>query len=587
MIKKNRFFLKVFTGYFFIILFLAVSIFLISFRNIRSSYVETLTEQLHNVAFSLVSDIHQMLIEEKFEDIDPFLKTLGKQIKMRLTVIAPDGAVLGDSEEAPVSMDNHSQRKEVAQALQGETGNSIRFSTTIQRDMLYVAVPVYDDNRVIGVIRTSLFLEDINSLLQNLQRKILFLSLVVIALATGITFLFSRSYFQPILKLINASREVARGNFKVRVDLQKKSEIGVLADSFNEMAAKIEELFAQMSNDKDELDCVISSIADGLLVIDANGKILAANESFMKIIRSDDLIGRNFADIFSNKQDERFIDAVIHARKNFVDEISWGDEGYLCSVSYVARKNEIVLVFHNITELQKLEKTKRDFVSNVSHELRTPLTAIKGFLETMEDEKNEEARNRYIEIIRRHTERLINIVKDLLLLSNLEDKHVRIECSDTNLAFLVPDILKVFEEKLRQKGIEVRLEIPEDIGTLQADYFKLEQLFINLIDNAIKYTDTGTITIAAANEDGKIRIEIRDTGIGITDDDLPRIFERFYVVDKSRSRKAGGTGLGLSIVKHIVQLHNGEIRVESRKDGGTRFIIILPRRQPSEQENQE
>ena len=248
---------------------------------------------------------------------------------------------------------------------------------------------------------------------------------------------------------------------------------------------------------------------------------------------------------------------------------------YRCSATYLASRDEIIAVLHDITDIRGLEKVKRDFVQNVSHELRTPLTAIKGYVETLEEEIDEQYKP-YLQVVKRNTDRLIHIVQDLLLLSRLEEEAVRLEPEDVDLAAVIDNALSIFEGRAREKNIRLIREIEGGIPLIRADGYKLEQMFINLFDNAIKYTDRGEVAVSVRGQDSLVRIEVRDTGIGILRQDIPRIFERFYVVDKSRSKKTGGTGLGLSIVKHIVLLHNGTIDVESAPGMGTRFIITLP-----------
>jgi two-component system phosphate regulon sensor histidine kinase PhoR len=255
-------------------------------------------------------------------------------------------------------------------------------------------------------------------------------------------------------------------------------------------------------------------------------------------------------------------------------EIRYSDNYYACNFTPV-NNDLIVVIMHDISELKRIEKMKRDFVSNVSHELRTPLTAIKGFLETLEDRADEKSRS-FLEIIKRNTERLINIVNDLLLLSELEERGVKPMVEEVNLRELLDKLSKLFQKQLQEKSLYLKINIKDEASVIMADPFQLEQLFINLVDNAIKYTEKGGVTIDISRDDGNIKIEIEDTGIGIPEEHLPRIFERFYVVDKSRSRRSGGTGLGLSIVKHIVLLHNGSISVKSKPQQGTRFTIILP-----------
>jgi len=252
------------------------------------------------------------------------------------------------------------------------------------------------------------------------------------------------------------------------------------------------------------------------------------------------------------------------------------DRIFLCSATFLKSGEEVVVVFHDITQVKNIEKIKKDFVVNVSHELRTPLTAIKGFVETLEEEVDGKIQH-YIDIIKRHTDRLINIVRDLLLLSELEEKGVTLEIEEVNVKNTVERIIPLFEQRLREKNLTLNLKVEGNLPPIKADPFKLEQMFMNLMDNAVKYTEKGGVFISVKKvREQKVCIEIQDTGIGIPKEHLPRIFERFYVVDKSRSRSFGGTGLGLSIVRHIVLLHNGSIDVESSPGSGTTFSITLP-----------
>jgi two-component system phosphate regulon sensor histidine kinase PhoR len=270
---------------------------------------------------------------------------------------------------------------------------------------------------------------------------------------------------------------------------------------------------------------------------------------------------------------------VMEERKNRIQEIEFKNKYYLCSITFLGSKEEMVAVLYDITELKNLERMKKDFVANISHELRTPLTAIKGFVETLEEE--EDIKNvQYLEVIKRHTDRLMHIINDLLLLSELEQTGSSLVTENVNLVTLAENILKVFEQGAKVKGIQLKLQAGKDLATIQADIFKLEQMFINLLDNAIKYTEKGEVSVTLTQVDTKSVIEVQDSGIGIPASHLPRIFERFYVVDKSRSKKLGGTGLGLSIVKHIALLHGGTIDVESSQGIGTKFTIVLPNTQP-------
>ncbi len=267
-------------------------------------------------------------------------------------------------------------------------------------------------------------------------------------------------------------------------------------------------------------------------------------------------------------------------RKNLSHEITVNEMVFLCSASFLKTDGGIVVVFHDISEIKRLEKIKSDFVLNVSHELRTPLTSIKGYADTIDEGSLSEENRHYLTIIRRNTERLINIVGDLLTLSKLEEREFALSLEPVALPFLIERVLKLFEDQARSKGFSLKMEAPEDLPPVLGDPFKLEQVFINLLDNAMKYTDAGGIAITVALSGDEVIAKVSDTGTGIPQEHIPRIFERFYVVDKSRSKKMGGTGLGLSIVKHIVLLHNGTVRVESAAGKGSAFIVSLPAVKP-------
>jgi len=373
---------------------------------------------------------------------------------------------------------------------------------------------------------------------------------------------------------------VGSGDFDFKIFLKKKGQLKELADNFNYMTDRIRDSFEDLLHQKRELDSIIASLRDGLLVLNREGKILIANKSFKNIIREEPIEGKFYWEVIRETVLDELVKKAKKKKGNLKGEIYLSGRSFLCSATFLESTEEVVLVFHDITQMKNLEKMKRDFVANISHELRTPLTAIKGFVETLEEEVEEEKRA-YTDIIKKHTERLINIIQDLLFLSELEGREVKLEVEKVDLKKIVEGLLPVFERRLKEKGLQLKVLSDPEFPLIEADPFKIEQMFINLIDNAIKYTDRGEISISLKKRENRVIIEVQDTGIGISEEHLPRIFERFYVVDKSRSRKMGGTGLGLSIVKHIVLLHNGSIDVESTPSVGTKFIISLPFRQSS------
>ncbi|MCK4396890.1 HAMP domain-containing protein [candidate division WOR-3 bacterium] len=572
---KKSFFFKIFFGYFFIIFLLSFLFLVSTFKTIRNSYIDILTGNLKNLGITLRLKIIPLLEENHFEELDTLIKKLGRNINTRITVIDPRGVVLADSEKDPELMENHKNRPEIRDALNGETGKSLRFSTTVKGEMLYVAVPVEKDKRVLGILRVSLFLKDINILLGNIRSRIIQIALIAIIISLSGATLFSKGLSNPIKELVRGARKVAFGDFDVKIYLRNRDELKELADAFNYMTHKIKTLFSDLSFRKGELDSIISSLQQGLLVLDKDGKIVLSNESSQKILQNNNIEGKLYWEVIREPKLSDLIKRVADEKGSLVGEVEFNEKTFVCSAIFIAAQEEIVLIFHDITEIRNLEKVKKDFVVNVSHELRTPLTAIKGFVETLEDEVNKKHIH-YLEIIKKHTERLINIVEDLLLLSEFEEKKAKLEIEEVNLNSLVENVQTIFNQKIKEKGLTLELNRDKEIPIIKADPFKLEQLFINLIDNAINYTEKGKIRLSLTRENQYLKIEIEDTGIGIPHENLPRIFERFYVVDKSRSRKLGGTGLGLSIVKHIVLLHNGKIDVESTYGKGTKFKIILP-----------
>lgn len=575
---KKTIFLKLFSGYFFLILILSSVILIFSFITIREHYINVLTVNLKNQASVLRLKIVPFLIEKHFDKLDVLVRQLGKEIDSRITIIDINGIVLSDSVENKKLMENHKNRAEVIDALNGNTGTSLRFSSTAKEKMLYVAIPIKENNKIIGVLRLSLFLKQVNTLLDSLKMKIINIVLIVIIISLIFAYVLSASLSKPIKSLADASRQIAKGNFNTKIFLKSTDELKELSDSFNYMTEEVKALFAELSRQKEELNSIISTIQEGLLVLDKEGKIILCNKSFEDIVKNGHIKGKLYWEICREPELSELVKRVWKDRENLTGEIQLYDKKYLFSATFFSIKEEIIILLHDITEIKNIEKIKKDFIVNVSHELRTPLTAIKGFVETLEG-TTEKKNKQYLEIIKRNTDRLISIVKDLLLLSELEDKGLNLELEKVNLKKLIEDVVKIFEQKTKEKKLPIKINVNDEVLDIKADFFRLEQLFINLIDNAVKYTEKGEIAISVNKNGENIIIKIEDTGIGIPKEHLSRIFERFYVVDKSRSRILGGTGLGLSIVKHIVLLHNGSINVESTVGVGTSFTIFLPAKQ--------
>lgn len=564
-------------AYYYLIIIVTVSVLaLLVAEKTERHYLRGIEEDLRIRAELIEEVLIGYLPGGHIADIDQIAKKLGRKIGTRITVIAPDGVVLGDSEEDPERMENHATRPEIERALEGQVGKSIRYSTTLKQRMMYVAIPVEKSGRIVGVIRTSLPLEEIEGLIGTMNRNIGHFTVLLLTFALVLAYLSSKLLSRPIKDMVDTTKKIASGDFGVRVFAKRKDELGELAAALNEMARKLEDSFASLSTERQELRAILSSTVEGIVVLEEGGRIILANESFKRMFGLPPSIGGKFYwEILRNPDFKTFVENISRKGKVEAKEVGFQDKVYLANgVLLDGRK---VAVFHDITEFKKLERIKADFVANVSHELRTPLTAIKGFVETLEEEATP-VQQHFLRIIRRHSDRLINLVNDLLILSKLEDRELKLEIQEVNLKDLVSDVLRMFEGRIKEKNLTAELFAEEDNAVIHGDPFLLEQLFINLIDNAIKYNvENGRIELRLSPIDGHMKIEVSDTGIGIAREHLDRIFERFYVVDKGRSRELGGTGLGLSIVKHIVLAHNGRIDVQSEPGRGTTFTVVLPK----------
>ncbi len=572
---KQSIFIKIVSGYFVIILVLSLTVFFSSFSIMRNYHLQVLKTDLTKLGRTVSVIIDPLLEMGERTELDRLVKKTGEAVNTRITVIDSGGTVLADSEEDPLQMENHKARPEIIRAFQGETASSLRYSTTIKESMLYVALPYYKHDKIKAVVRVSLFLSDINLMLNALKNRCIQVTFIICLLALLAAYIVARNLTRPILKLSKASMSVASGNFETRVFLKGNDELTGLADSFNVMTEKIRTLFEEVSIQKEELHNIIFSMNEGLLLIDRGEKITVINDSLKKITGVSDIEGKFYWEVIREQKLGDLIEKAQQEQKTALADIMYKNKTFLCSATYINVRQETLLTFLDISELRNIERMKRDFVVNVSHELRTPLTAIKGFIETIRDENQDAGLSRYLDIVNRHTDRLINIVKDLVCLSELEEKQDLV-LQPTDVIQLARQVMDIYQEKLRDSEILIDLSFEGNPHDVLVDPFKIEQVFINLIDNAIKYTEKGRISVKLVYTEDFLEILFQDSGIGIDKEHLAKIFERFYVVDKSRSRSVGGTGLGLSIVKHIILLHKGMVDVESTHSKGTCFKVVLP-----------
>jgi two-component system phosphate regulon sensor histidine kinase PhoR len=573
---KKTLFLRILIGYVSVIALLALAVTLFAPPLMRKHHIAERATNLERMALLLEGQVAPFLMTGNTGgDLEGLVTSYGRRTGTRITVIDAAGVVLADSEKEPRDMENHLFRPEIQASLRGEKQMSIRASSTLKTDMMYMSIPVAVDGQVKGALRLSYFMKDFEALMESLRGDLLKIVGLVTLLALVLAIFLTRSVTGPLREVIDASSKVAAGDFDVTVSTRRSGEFRGLARSFNAMTGKLKDMFGEIRLQNEEIGSILASIREGLCVLDGDARIVLCNAGFRRIAGNDAPEGRHFWEVVRSSAAAEVVRKVRETGAEAAAEAAIGDRAYYCNAARLAAGDRIVVTLHDVTEFRALEKTKRDFAVNVSHELKTPLTAIKGFIETMEPRAGEENKP-YLDIIRRNTDRLIAIVEDLLVLSQLEDRGQKLEKSEVPVKPLAESILKVFEKRARDKGLTLSLEAAPDLPPVEADPLQVEGLLLNLVDNAVKYTEKGTVTVRLASRQGRLVIEVVDTGIGIDAAHLPHIFERFYVADKSRSKKLGGTGLGLSIVKHIVMAHDGTVAVASRLGEGTTFTVSLP-----------
>ncbi|PYI56957.1 two-component system histidine kinase PnpS [Paenibacillus flagellatus] len=521
---------------------------------------------------------------------------LKRSANARVTYIAADGTVLGDSDLNPSEMDNHMSREEIREAAAAGIGYSKRHSDSTGSNMLYVAMAVQDGRaNVVGYLRLSMGLEEIETTIRHLWWGLIGGLLVVFVIAGLISYRAAYQLTRPIEKITRVARQITNMNYKSRVYLRNRDEIGQLGQAINTMADSLQLQMHRILENESRLSGVLDNMVSGVVMIDGDGKIVLVNRSAEDILgyTSDDLIGKRFDGAKQPYELIQLIKECVERGEHIRDEIMfYFPEERILEVNLVpmqAVEEEwlgLVIVLHDITAIRRLEKVRSEFVANVSHELKTPVAAVKGFAETLLNGamNDAETARSFLQIIYDESERLNRLIGDILELSKIESKRVPLQFSPVHLGSFVAKTLDMMRTSADKKQISLDMKVDDDLY-MEADEDRLRQILINLLSNGINYTpDGGKVKIeveevAPAGGEGDaetIRIVISDTGIGIPKKDLPRIFERFYRVDKARSRSSGGTGLGLSIVKHLVELHQGTIRVESELGLGSRFILELP-----------
>ena len=557
----------------------------LSWKQVNNYFIERVGTETQIESLLIKKLIEETNISE--DGFQSFINDLSGTANVRITLIEPDGTVKVDSDNDAHEMDNHANRPEVKEALAGESGQSIRFSNTMKMYFFYYATPISADDFT-GVLRVSVPVDEIQIFTRDMIWIILFGLLFGSAIAIGVAYIVTRRLMEPINELTRVSKLITEGNYDEKIYISQKDQIGALAEAFNAMTFRLRKNIWDLSKKNAELESILTSMNSGMAAINMDNKIALVNDMFVKLlgIKDEDVLGKLYYQIVREISIFELVEEAIKEEAFQARETTLNVDDEMKMIRITAtpildktRNHQVIgtlVMLTDVTQIRKLENMRRDFVSNVTHELKTPLTSIRGFVDTLKNGaiSNQEVALRFLDIIDIETERLSALIQDILSLSEIETIVRERNEGEYAISEIIGEVLNIVPK--RDKDVEVIVDIPEDLPPFTCNKDRMKQFFINLIDNSLKYTEKGHVRISCYEEYRYLHIEIEDTGIGIEYKHLSRLFERFYRVDKGRSRKMGGTGLGLSIVKHIVELYSGEIHVESEVGKGTTMKIRLP-----------
>jgi len=564
---------------------LGLGIYLVSF--LRAQQLSALEDQLQRQARLVAQAVGPRLATEDRSSLDPVAKELGRELGVRVTFIAPDGTVLGDSDHDPATMENHATRPEVAQALRTGSGQSQRHSATLDRDLLYVAVPIDREGTPLGVARVAVPVSDVQAALDRVTVAVatafIIAALLAIALATAV----ARVTTDPIQAVTLAARRLASGELDQVISVAGRDEVSLLASVFNEMAATLRSQIAAMNDQRERLAAVLGHMADGLVIVGGDGTVRLINPAAATLLQvaPEQAVGRAITSVTRHPELTALVSAAL-AGDGAAAEARLVELGQQRAVQAVASRipggdeadPQVLLVLHDVTELRRTETVRREFVANVSHELRTPVASLKALVETLEDGAlaDPEAAREFIGRMHVEVDGLAQLVEELLELSRIESGRVALRLRPADLASVVQTATERLRPLAERQGVKLVLQPPDTLPPVSVDPERIQQVVANLVHNAVKFTPPGgTISVGVQQRGRDAAVVVADSGIGIPPELLDRLFERFYKADKARA--SGGTGLGLAIAKHLVQAHGGRIWAESAGEGrGATFIFTLP-----------
>lgn len=607
--KQRKLIWQIFPANLLILALTVISVAWFGKVSLESFYLEELKKGLVARAYLVKPFVADLLDNEAYTELRSYSKHSGRDSNTRITVIMPDGTVVADSNEDPAAMEPHHTRVEIKKALAGEVGESLRFSKTLGREMLYVAVPIFTSlpkdsvivvaPRVTAVLRMSVTVEAIEVALRELSTRLLFWVIIFALLAAFAALIVSRNISRPLEEIKKAADRFSQGIFTGKMAASYKgasasTEVASLASAMDTMASQLNDRIETIKKQRNELETVFSSMVESVIAVDSEERVMNINSAAARLLRIDREAakGKVIQEVLRNINLQEQVRQVIKTGNSMEDEIiHLDDEGqkFLQTniVSLSDQKNNvhgILVVLNDVTKLRRLESVRRDFVANVSHELRTPITSIRGYVETLLDGALESREDsvKFLDTVLRQAERLNEIIDDLMALSRIEQEadHAQIKLERGSLCMVLDVAVETCEHKAEEEGVAITLDCPEGLQLNMNDTL-LEQALVNLLVNAVKYSNSGGIVTVSARlaeeKDQKVvKISVSDRGSGIAANHLPRLFERFYRSDKARSRSKGGTGLGLAIVKHIVLAHRGKVEVESELTVGSTFTITLP-----------